>query len=121
MKVVYIAGPFRASNSWDMEQNIRRAEEIALRVWRLGLAVICPHANTRFFQGAAEDRVWLDGDLELLRRSDAVLLVSGWENSSGTRQEVAAAKALGIPVFHSVTELCGAYGMHEVFERAEGI
>lgn len=29
MKLLYIAGPFRGANSWEMEQNIRRAEEVA--------------------------------------------------------------------------------------------
>lgn len=68
MRVVYIAGPFRAENAWEIEQNIRRAEEAALELWRAGAAVLCPHTNTRYFQGAAPDHVWLEGDLELLRR-----------------------------------------------------
>ena len=99
MKVVYIAGPFRGSNSWEMEQNIRRAEALALEVWRLGAACICPHTNTRFFQGAADDAVWLDGDLEILRRCDAVLMVSGWERSSGSKAEREEAVKVHIPVF----------------------
>lgn len=28
MKVIYVAGPFRAPNSWEIEQNIRRAEAL---------------------------------------------------------------------------------------------
>ncbi len=80
MKVIYVAGPFRGPNAWAIEQNIRRAEEIALVLWQTGkCAVICPHTNTRFYQGAADDQVWLDGDLELLRRSDAVCVVPGWK------------------------------------------
>ncbi|SRR6266705_1397177 len=103
--VVYVAGPFRAANSWEVEQNIRRAETLALEVWRLGAAAICPHANTRFYQGAAPDAVWLDGDLEILRRCDAVLLVTGWRTSSGTHAEIAEAFDCGIPVFGSLCEL----------------
>ena len=103
--VVYVAGPFRGPNAWAIEQNIRRAEELSLEVWRMGVAAICPHTNTRFFQGAADDSVWLDGDLEILRRCDAVLLVPGWENSSGTRAEVKEAEAQGIPVFKTLGEL----------------
>ena len=59
MKVVYIAGPFRGPNAWEIEQNIRRAESLALEVWRAGAAALCPYTNTRFFQGAAPDDVWL--------------------------------------------------------------
>ncbi len=105
MKVIYIAGPFRAANSWDMEQNIRRAEELALEAWRLGFAVVCPHTNTRFFHGAAEDSIWLDGDIEIMRRCDAVLFTPDWERSSGARAEHEAANAVGLPVFFSLSAL----------------
>lgn len=105
MKVVYIAGPFRGADSWEVEQNIRRAEALALEIWRLGFAVICPHANTRFFQGAAPDNVWLDGDLEILRRCDALVTTHDWSRSSGARDEVREAKDRGIPVFDNSTKL----------------
>lgn len=105
-KLVYIAGPFRGKSAWDIETNIRRAEDLALEVWRTpGHAALCPHTNTRFFQGAAPDDVWLDGTLEMLRRCDAVLLTKFWERSSGARTEVREAMNLGIPVFDSVDRL----------------
>lgn len=105
MKLVYVAGPFRAPNAWEIEQNIRRAEAASLAVWRAGHACICPHANTRFFQGAAPDRVWLEGDLEILRRCDAVLVVDGYEHSAGTLAEIEEAKTRGIPVFFAMEAL----------------
>jgi hypothetical protein len=105
MKVVYVAGPFRGSNSWEMEENIRRAERLALDVWRLGAACVCPHTNTRFFQGAADDAVWLDGDLEILARCDAVIMTSDWKRSSGARAEEAFAQQRNIPVFYDLIDL----------------
>src|SRR5436309_15845129 len=87
MKVVYVAGPFRGKSYWDQENNIRRAETLALDAWRLGCAVICPHTNTRFFDGAVPDSVWLDGDLELLKRCDAVLMTPDWLKSTGASAE----------------------------------
>ena len=105
MTVVYLAGPFRAPNSWEIEQNIRRAETLALEVWRAGMACICPHANTRFYQGAAPDKVWLKGDLELVRRCDAVLLTPDWIRSTGARAEKAFAEHHGIPTFTTLTKL----------------
>jgi hypothetical protein len=105
MKLVYVAGPFRAASAWDIEENIRRAERLALEVWRMGAACICPHTNTRFFQGAADDRVWLDGDLEILRRCDAMILTPDWRRSSGARAEVAEADKIGMPVFYGTDEL----------------
>ena len=105
MKVIYIAGPFRGASSWDIEQNIRRAESLALECWRSGYAVICPHANTRYFQGAAPDEVWLEGDLELLRRCDAVLTTDNWKASKGACAEVNEAMERGIPVFNTLVSL----------------
>lgn len=105
MKVVYIAGPFRGKDNWEIECNIRRAETLALAVWRLGCAVICPHANTRFFQGAAPDEVWLSGDLEIMYRCDAVLLTEDWERSQGAGMERARAIERHIPVFYNIEDL----------------
>lgn len=99
MKVIYIAGPFRADNAWEIEQNIRRAECLALEVWKAGAAAICPHTNTRFFQGAAPDDLWLSGDLEIMRRCDAVLLTANWEDSTGARAEFELALNLNMPIF----------------------
>lgn len=103
IKVVYIAGPFRAFNSWDMEQNVREAEGYALRIWRLGeTAVLCPHANTRFFQGVCSDDVWLQGDLEMLRRCDVVFMLPKWEQSEGAKEERREAIRCSIPVVYSL-------------------
>jgi len=108
MIVVYVAGPFRPkeeNNCWEMEQNIRRAEALALEGWQKGYAVVCPHANTRFYQGSADDDVWLKGDLEILSRCDCLLAVEGWENSSGTITEINWAFHHDYPVFYSWEEL----------------
>lgn len=105
MRVVYVAGPFRGPNSWEIEQNIRRAETLALEVWRMGAAVLCPHTNTRFFQGAADDAIWLDGDLELLKRCDAILMTPDWQRSSGARAEEEFARVCGVKVFYSLDVL----------------
>ena len=105
MLVVYVAGPFRAKNSWDMEQNIRRAEELALEVWRAGFACICPHSNTRYYQGAAPDHVWLEGDLAILKKCDVVLMTPDWQRSNGATAERNYAFGQGIPVFDSLQAL----------------
>lgn len=108
MKLVYIAGPFRAPTAWGIEQNIRRAETLSLEVWKLGAAALCPHANTRFFHGLCTDQTWIDGTLEMLRRCDAVLVCADSENSSGTRGEIEEARRIGIPVFHERPDGVGA-------------
>lgn len=105
MKVVFIAGPYRAVSEWEVLANIRRAERLALDVWRLGACALCPHKNTAHFGGAAPDSVWLEGAQELLRRSDAVICTSDWEKSEGAQGEVGLARSLGIPVFVDLESL----------------
>lgn len=105
MKVVYIAGPFRAPTHWGVVANVRRAERWALELWRMGFAVICTHLNSANFEGACPDRTFLDGDLELLSRCDAVFLVPGWQESSGSMVESERAERLGIPCFVTVLGL----------------
>lgn len=103
--VVYVAGPFRGASHWEQEQNIRKAEEIALRIWQYGAIAYCPHCNTRNFQGAAPDEIWLEGHLEMLRRSDALFLCPNWKKSKGTLIEYQKANEWHMPIFNSITQL----------------
>ena len=105
MRLIYIAGPYRAPSEWALVQNIRRAEALALQVWKLGAACICPHKNTALLGGCCDDSVWLEGDLEMLRRCDAVVCTDDWQRSEGARNEVIEAKRLGIPVFETIEAL----------------
>jgi hypothetical protein len=100
--VIYVAGPYRAPTPWEVEQNVRRAEELALGVWRLGMAALCPHTLARFYNGSFPDEAALRLDLAMVARCDAVLLVPGWERSVGARGEKDYASRAGIPVFESL-------------------
>ena len=95
MKVAYIAGPYRGKTLLDIHRNINRAEYAALKYWEYGYAVICPHKNTAYFDGQASDAVWLDGDLELLARSDVVVMLPNWAKSTGAKAEHKRAQELG--------------------------
>lgn len=99
---MYIAGPFRGKTEWDRQQNIRRAEALALEVWKLGAAAICPHKNTEHFDGSAPDELWLKGDIEILLRCNAVILTDNWHLSSGAREEFRMAQKWNIPIFFTV-------------------
>lgn len=96
---IYIAGKFRARNAWLIEQNIRRAEEVALEFCQQGVQAECPHTTYRNFSGAAPDNIWLALTMEMLRRCDAIYLLKDWQDSSGSRGEHDEAKRLGIPIF----------------------
>lgn len=102
MKLVYVAGPYRATTIWGVEQNIQRAQHVGAQVLRVpGLYPVIPHMNTRHMEGIVGDEHVLAGTLEMLRRCDAVILVGDWERSTGTRGEVDEALRLGLPVLYA--------------------
>jgi hypothetical protein len=103
--VVYIAGAYRASTERGVVENIRRAESVALEVWKAGYTAICPHMNTALFGGACADEAWLAGDIEIMKRCDVVLLVPGWESSKGTVAEYQCAVENKIQVCRSLEQL----------------
>lgn len=109
--VIYVAGPYRGPNRAAIELNIQAARHIGKLCCVKGWSVIIPHANTSHLDEALpgiSDDFWLASTMELLRRADAVVLVPGWENSSGTRAEIREAEQRGIPVYDSMNELPSA-------------
>ncbi len=107
--VIFIAGPFRAENAWLIEKNIRSAEEIGIALMvaaeaseDFGIAALIPHTMYRFFHGAAPDRVWLDADMEMLRRCDGALFIGGWQASTGAVAEYNECDRRKIPIYHSI-------------------
>lgn len=118
MKVVYIAGPMSADDSFQFERNCRAADELAAWLHQRfpsELAVINCLSSNRHYDGLCyfrphceeeEARIshddWLAKDVEILLRCDAVVLLPGWQNSLGATIEVKAAKDKGLPIFDSV-------------------
>ena len=105
MKVVYIAGPYRSKTISGVVQNIRNAEKIALKYWKLGYAVICPHKNTSLLDGYCDDKIWLEGDLEILKRCDIIVMMSNYIKSSGSASELNFAKENNIDIIFDDEEL----------------
>lgn len=100
MRLIYVAGAYRAPTIHGVVRNIERASAAALALWQQGWAVICPHKNTALFDGAAPDEVWLAGDLEMLRRCDAVFMLRGWRDSRGATAEHEEAVARGLEILY---------------------
>lgn len=94
MKIAFISGPYKPINGRTVLENIRHAEKYAIKYWRLGYAVICPHLNTAHFDGLCKDDVWLKGDIEILKRCDVIVMIPGWEKSNGAKAELKEAAGL---------------------------
>ena len=102
MKVIYIAGPYRSTCEWQLEEFLRHAEDAALKLWKEGWAVVCPHKNTAHFGGAwgIPDGTWLEGDIEILKRCDAIYMLKRWEQSKGAKRELEIAVEQGLEVIY---------------------
>jgi len=85
--VVYIAGPYRGRTEFETLENIRHAEKYAIKYWELGYTVICPHKNTSFLGGIIPEEEFLEGDRELIKRSDIVVFIPDWTKSQGALLE----------------------------------
>ena len=98
MKVIYVAGCYRADDINGVLGNIIKAREASRKLWLRGWAVICPHLNSCFMDGTDTDKIFLDGDLEILRRCDAIYMLNGWEKSTGAKNELKEAGKNGLEI-----------------------
>ena len=98
--LVYIAGPYRNEKECEVFTNIMEARRVAIALWKGGFIPICPHLNTFFFNGIVKSpKVFIDGDLEIVRRCDAMVMLDGWQYSEGAFEENELAHELGMPIF----------------------
>lgn len=102
MKLFYIIGSYRASTESGVRRNIETARAAAEELWRRGHAVICPHLNTAFMGGIVPDANFLRGDLLMLERADAALVLDNWPTSVGSRDEIKFAQERGIELYWSL-------------------
>lgn len=101
MPLAYVSGPYRHKKGTAyVEMNIRKAEATAQALWQMGFSVICPHTNTRHFDGLCEPEVWLAGDLVMVEKADCLVMVGGWQYSSGATLEWEHGLAKGKKVFY---------------------
>lgn len=97
--LVYVAAPYSAP---DPVANTNAAIQVAANLLDTGLcAPIVPHLTLLFHLVTPRPyEVWLDYDLEVLARCDALLRLPG--QSSGADGEVAFALEQDIPVFTTI-------------------
>jgi nucleoside 2-deoxyribosyltransferase len=112
-EVVYLAGPYRPYTDEDgtrhtIAQNVREAGIYGIEVWRRGYVALVPHTLTyldpkqqRQDGGLAgiSPETFMEGELELIRRSDFVVMLPEWRHSRGAAAEKQFAEEIGKPVY----------------------
>ena len=99
MKIIYVAGPYRADTENGVFENIMRARKKARELWLEGWVVICPHMNTAFMDGGDPQR-YLDGSLEILKRCDAIYMLRDYPLSEGAHAEFSQAMRDGLEIYY---------------------
>ncbi len=100
MKIAYIAGKYRGNSDNEVYENIQKARKVAIKYWKLGYAVICPAMNSAFMSGVCDEEVFLKGYLELVKVSDIVVMMKGWNGSEGAVTERLQAMEYGIKIVY---------------------
>lgn len=101
MRRVYVAGPYSAPSLDAVRANVYRAQLVGAAVIQAGALPLVPHVVSMGIEGSLPESRWLRLGLDWLSECHAVLLVPGWERSSGTRGEIDRARALGLPVWEA--------------------
>lgn len=95
--LIYVAGPYRAATTWQIDRNITNARVWGAKLAGWGAYPVIPHSNTAHMDGAADDALWLAGTMELLRRCDGAIFIEGWKESRGSCAEWDEATRLNLP------------------------
>lgn len=100
-KVIFLAGPYREYNKdgsldrFGIQINLERMKSVVKILLKKGYAVICPNLTYAFLEGENADYSdIIEGTKELLRRSDIVCFMPGWEKSEGCKKEMDFALSL---------------------------
>lgn len=105
IKAIFVSGGHDHPYNVERRRNIQRAWEISLRIWQLpGAYAICPPCNTLNMGGPAEYSKFMESELDLVRRADAVFMLYGWQYNIGATTQRAEALRLGKPVFYQLRQ-----------------
>ena len=99
--IIYVAGKYTGKTEQEINNNIQKAREAAIKIWEAGHVAFCPHLNTIHFEQDCkctyED--YIKGYLQLLEKCDALYVLRGWAKSSGVCKEIRRAIYKDIPVY----------------------
>ena len=128
LRRIYVAGAYTAPTPHGIAENINAAADLAEDLRAAGFLPYVPHTGLAGARAVGVDLVegegrkqdvflclpdltWdeaMDDCRDLLPRMDALILVPGWQESRGAKEEKALAEAEGLPVFFTLAALRAA-------------
>jgi hypothetical protein len=98
---IYIAGAYQNSDLIKALGNMRKGIAASAEFIRLGWAAFCPWIDYQFsFFEDLSRKDYLEYSLSWLEASHLMYVLSDWENSNGTREEIQVANSLEIQTFY---------------------
>lgn len=112
--LIYIAGALRG----DIPTYISNASKMIKYgelIRRVGYSVYIPALDLLqgLVMGDMEFDDYFNNSFAILPRCDALYLVPNWENSEGTKKEIALAKSLNIPVFDNIDNMNAFFNINK--------
>ena len=104
--LIYVSGPISHGGTLSPEAqkaNVRHATSIAFSLIRSGFSVYCPHWSLLaedLIEMTLDHGMWIENDLPLVGRCDALLRLPG--PSKGADMEVEHAYLCEVPVFTQI-------------------
>jgi len=102
--LIYIAGKYSGKTLESIKKNIKTASEYARKIAEMGHTPICPHTLFLPLTGMDEREVMIHC-LEMVRLSDAILMLPDWKRSRGATKEYQEARLLGLKIFFRLKEV----------------
>lgn len=102
---IYVAGPYGDQNSKEIiARNVGRADQVGRFLARMGHTPFIPHKMTWGWEDDPDlnKSDFMRIDLEWLSFCNAIFLLPGWENSTGTLQELEFARSLKLPEYYDL-------------------
>jgi hypothetical protein len=94
----FIASAYSGGSISEVEMNVSKARLVVVDVLRAGWVPVCPNVFWHPFSEFQDYEFWLQAAISLMETCDVLILVPGWERSSGVRQEIERAKERDIPI-----------------------
>ena len=111
MSYIYLASPYSHPEADRREKRFKQVCECAAYYMHRGEHIFSPIAHSHPIALAGDlpkhFDYWADYDRVMLRHAKAlwILIIEGWLQSEGVKQEVLLAKEFGIPVYLVVPDL----------------
>ncbi len=107
---VYVAGAYSADNQRKMFKNMSKGMRVGTQLLQAGFAPFVPWLDYHLWLMLRDEETLTIQDfyaysLAWLEVSDILLVLPGWENSTGTKGEIKKAEEMGIKIYYSLIRL----------------